>query len=289
MSNVKYLTYIESVVNSLGSIGEKHGEVGNFLLFRSGQIFSYYLAIAEFPRGEPHLELIYHAVIVFLVGFLFLRLSGKKAVAEMHSFDLLYIFVLTNVISAPILVNHLGKAIIYAGITVIIYKIIVRLSLHNKLRWLLYNSPTVLIRNGDIDRKGLKKVRMPMNELLSHLRVKGYTDTQNIAIAVMEDIGDISVIPKADYRPLQPSDLNLQVKKEYVPIPLIMDGQIVSHNLKYLKLDMYWLMTEVNKMGEKVENIMLATFQEDGQISIDNNNIKDHKNDPYYYKPGQEN
>ncbi|MEH7522421.1 YetF domain-containing protein, partial [Bacillus sp. JJ1503] len=132
------------------------------------------------------MELIYRAVIVFLVGFLFLRLSGKKAVAEMHSFDLLYFFVLTNIISTPIEVNNLGKAIIYSGITFIIYKIIVRLSLHNKLRWLLYSSPTVLIRNGDIDRKGLKKVRMPVNELLSHLRMKGYMDTQNIAIAVME-------------------------------------------------------------------------------------------------------
>ncbi len=226
---------------------------------------------------------------MFLVGFLFLRLSGKKAVAEMHSFDLLYVFVLTNIISAPVVVNNLGKAIIYAGITVIIYKIIGRLSLHNKLRWLLYNSPTVLIRNGDIDRKGLKKVRMPVNELLSHLRVKGYTDTQNIAIAVMEDFGDISVIPKADYRPVQPNDLNLKVKKEYVPIPLIMDGQIVSHNLKYLKLDIDWLMTEVKIMGEKVESIMLATFQENGKLFIDNNEIKDHKNAPYYYKPGEDN
>ncbi|MGG0286075.1 YetF domain-containing protein [Peribacillus butanolivorans] len=50
------------------------------------------------------------------------------------------------------------------------------------------------------------KVRMPINELLSHLRVKGYTDTQNIAIAVMEETGSISVIPKSEYRPVQPND-----------------------------------------------------------------------------------
>ena len=171
----------------------------------------------------------------------------------MHSFDLLYILVLTNIISSPVEVNNTGKAIIYAGIVVILYKVFTRLSLHNKLRWILYESPTVLIQNGDIDRKGLKKVRMPINQLLSHLREKGYTDTQNIAIAVMEGTGSISVIPKSDFRPVQPSDLKLHVKKEYLPIPLIMDGQIVHHNLKYLQLDQSWLINEIEKMGEKIE------------------------------------
>jgi uncharacterized membrane protein YcaP (DUF421 family) len=235
------------------------------------------------------LDSFYRALLIFVVGYLFLRLTGKKAVAQMHSFDLLYILVLTNIISSPVEVNNTGKAIIYAGIVVILYKVFTRLSLHNKLRWILYESPTVLIQNGDIDRKGLKKVRMPINQLLSHLREKGYTDTQNIAIAVMEGTGSISVIPKSDYRPVQPSDLKLHVKKEYLPIPLIMDGQIIHHNLKYLQLDQSWLINEIEKMGEKIENITLATYLEDGKLFIDNNKIKDHKGDPYYYMPGRDN
>lgn len=235
------------------------------------------------------MEYIYRTLIIFMAGYLFLKVTGKKAVSQMHSFDLLYIFVLTNIISTPVEVGNVGKALIYAAITVILYKIFIRLSLHNKLRWILYESPTVLLRNGDLDQKGLKKIRMPMNEFLSHLRVKGYTDTRNIALAVMEGTGDISVIPKSEYRPVQPSDLNLDVKKEYLPIPLIMEGQIVYHNLKYLKLDQRWLMNEVEKKGEKVENITLATYMENGKIFIDRNGSEDHKNDPYYYKPGRDN
>lgn len=235
------------------------------------------------------MESFYRILIVFIAGYLFLRVTGKKAVAQMHTFDLLYIFVLTNIISTPVETGKVGKALIYAAILVILYKIFIRLSLHNKLRWILYESPTVLIRNGAIDRKGLKRVRMPVNELLSHLRGKGYTDAQNIAIAIMEESGDISVIPKSEYRPVQPNDLQLNVKKEYLPIPLIMDSQIIYHNLKYLKLDQSWLMNEVKKMGEEVENITLATFLENGKLFIDTNEIKDHKGDPYYYNPGKDN
>lgn len=235
------------------------------------------------------MEAFYRTFLVFVVGYLFIRFTGKKAVAQMHTFDIIYILILTNIISAPVEDNNIGKAIIYAGITVILYKIFIRLSLHNKLRWIIYESPTVLIQNGNIDRKGLKKVRMPMNELLSHLRVKGYTDIQSISIAVMEETGDISVIPKSEYRPVQPNDLNLQVKKEFIPIPLIMDGQIIYHNLKYLQLDHEWLMNELKNKGERVENITLATLLEDGKLFIDNNEEKDHKSNPFYYNPGKDN
>ncbi|WP_256218354.1 DUF421 domain-containing protein [Bacillus sp. MUM 116] len=235
------------------------------------------------------METIFRILIVLFAGYVLLRVTGKKAVSQMHTFDLLYIFVLTNIISTPVEDSHLGKAIIYGVITAFFYKIFTRLSLHNKLRWILNESPTVLIRNGDIDRKGLKKVRMPVNELLSHLRVQGYTDTRNIALAVMEETGSISVIPKSKYRPVQTNDLNITVKREYIPIPLIMDGQIIYHNLKYLKLDQDWLMNEVKKIGEKVENIILATFLDNGKLFIDNNEVKHHKNDPYFYKPGEDN
>lgn len=235
------------------------------------------------------MEILYRAVIIFIAGYFLLRISGKKAVAQMHSFDLLYILVLTNIISAPAEVGNIGKTLVYAVIIVIFYKIIVRLSLLNKLRWVLYESPTVLIHNGDINRKGLKKVRMPMNELLSQLRVKGYTDTQNIAIAVMEQTGDLSVIPKSEYRPVQPIDLKLNVNRAYLPIPLIMDGQIIYHNLKYLQLGQEWLINEITKVGEKVDDILLATYLENGELFVDNNKIKEHNNGLYYYKPGRDN
>ena len=233
------------------------------------------------------MNMFYHAFLVFAAGFLFLKITGKKAVSQMHSFDLLYIFVLTNIISTPLEVNHIGKALGFAVMIVLLYKLFVRLSLHNKFRWILYESPTVLIRNGDIDRKGLKKVRMPMNELLSQLRVKGFTDTQNIAIAIMEETGDLSVIPMSAYRPVQPNDLNLNVKREYLPIPLVMDGQILYHNLRYLKLDQDWLMNEVEKMGETIKKITLATLLDNGKLFIDNNEMTNHQNDPYYYNPGK--
>ncbi|WP_180954194.1 DUF421 domain-containing protein [Bacillus sp. M6-12] len=233
--------------------------------------------------------IIYKSILIFIVGYLLLRVTGKKAVAQMHSFDLLYILILGNVISEPLEDANLVKSVIYSIMLVILYKIFAKIALNNKLRWVLYESPTVLIRNGDIDRDGLKKVRMPLDELLAQLRIKGFTDTSKISIALMEDTGNISVIPKSDFRPVQPADLSKKVNETFIPIPLIMDGEIIGHNLKFLKLDREWLYIELKKVGLRVDEIMLATYSRDGKLKIDDNEILGHKNDPNFYKPGEDN
>ena len=66
-----------------------------------------------------------------------------------------------------------------------------------------------------------------------------------------------------------------------------MDGQILNHNLRYLKLDQDWLMNEVEKMGEAIKKITLATLLDNGKLFIDNNEMTNHQNDPYYYNPGK--
>lgn len=207
----------------------------------------------------------------------------------MHSFDMLYILIIGNVISQPMQKDNVWKALLFTFIVMLLYKLFMWLSLNNKLRWTLFESPTVLIRNGDIDRTGLRKVRLPMDELLAQLRVKGFTDTRNIALCAMEDNGQISVIPKSNFRPVQPGDLKIKVKREFIPIPVIMDGQIIDHNLKYLKLDRDWLLKRVKQKGADVQNVLLATITESGTLHIDTNNPHNEDKGPYSYKPGEDN
>ncbi|SDN36176.1 Uncharacterized membrane protein YcaP, DUF421 family [Fictibacillus solisalsi] len=235
------------------------------------------------------MEFIYKPFLIFLFGYIFLRITGKKAVSQMHSFDMLYILIIGNVISQPLQKDSVWVALLFTFIIVLFYKLFMRLSLNNKLRWTLFESPTVLIRNGDIDRKGLKKVRLPIDELLAQLRVKGFTDTRNIALCAMEDNGQISVIPKSNFRPVQPGDLKVKVKREFIPIPVIMDGQIIDHNLKYLKLDRDWLLKRLKQKGADVQNVMLATITESGTLHIDTNNPHNEDKGPYSYKPGEDN
>lgn len=237
-------------------------------------------------------DFIVKPIVIFIISLIFLRLAGKKAVSEMNSFDLLFILILGTVVSEPLVTKQLGRAMLYAAAVVSVYMLYSYGSLNNKLRWFFIASPTVLIRNGDIEEKALRKVRMTVGELISELRTKGYTKTSDIEIAVLEDMGKFSIIPKSDKRPLQPSDLNMMPKPTFIPIPVIMDGQIIDHNLKYLQKDRSWLNLQLQASGLTIENykkVTLAIVNQNGSVEVDTNHKKDANHDPYQYKPGNQN
>ena len=178
---------------------------------------------------------------VFLVGYLLLRVMGKKAVAEMSSFDLLVTIILGTTITEPIVTKRLGVASYFAIAITIVYLLFSFLSLNNKFKRLITSSPTVHLRNGDIDERGLRKVRLNTEEFLGMIRVKGYINPSDLALVTMEETGKISVIPKAEQRPIQPSDFHMLPSPTFIPIPIIIDGELIKQNLHYVKKDMDWL------------------------------------------------
>ncbi|MEK4268422.1 DUF421 domain-containing protein [Bacillus sp. FSL W8-0940] len=230
--------------------------------------------------------------LVFTIAYILFRIAGKKAVSQMTNFDLLLTFAIGTIISEPILTSSIGMAIYYALSFLIFYLCIEKLSLHNVWRRFLVVSPTVLIRNGHIDEKGLKKERLTINELLGKLREKGYADPHDVDLALIEESGQVSVIPKSEARPVQPKDLNLQTARNFVPIPLILDGEIIEHNLKYLQKTKEWLYVKLEEKGigkAELSSITLGTLHENHAIMIDKDvQQQPQTHDPYLYKPGDD-
>ncbi|MFC4617686.1 DUF421 domain-containing protein [Camelliibacillus cellulosilyticus] len=233
---------------------------------------------------------IWTPISVFVLGYLLIRFMGKKAVAEMTGFELLAILVLGTAITEPIVTKRLGIASYYSVAIVILYMIFSRLSLVNGLQKLLKPSPRVLIRGGDIDQKALKKERVTVHELLALLRINGYTKAADIEMATIEETGRISFIPKSHVRPVQPKDLGLVPSPTFIPIPVIIEGEIIYHNIKYLGKDMDWLIRQLQAAGverDAIKNITIAILNQEDTLEVDIVNKHNHDSGSYNYKPGR--
>ncbi|MFC7395286.1 DUF421 domain-containing protein [Scopulibacillus cellulosilyticus] len=235
---------------------------------------------------------IWTPIAVFVLGYILLRLMGKKAVSEMTGFELLSVLILGTAITEPIVTKRLGIASYYSVAIAVLYLIFTRLGLVNRLKGILSPSPTVLIRGGEIDEKGLKKEKLTVQELLENLRIQGYSQTSDIEMATMETVGRISFLPKSNVRPVQPNDFPLVTKPTFINIPIVIDGTIIDHNLKYLDLDRNWLLSQLNihNLGEDdIKDITLATYNQEGTLDIDTNHGPNQNKGSYNYKPGKEN
>lgn len=130
---------------------------------------------------------------------------------------------------------------------------------------LLKGKPAMLIYEGKIDYKQLNKSMIDVNDLLAMLREKDYFDINDVAYAVMETSGDLSVMPKGGNKPVTVGDLGDGVTVEQASLTniLIVDGEISLSGLKEAGKSEQWLFDRLNiKDKPALKNIILATYDD---------------------------
>ena len=145
----------------------------------------------------------YRALISLFTLFIITKIVGKKQVSELSLFDYVIGISIGN-FAAEMTINTDSPeingiwAVILFGLISYLVSIITMKSIGLR-RWIM-GTPTIIIQDGKILRKNMKKVRLEMNELLEECRIKGYFDISQIAFGIMEVNGEMSFLPKSKYK-----------------------------------------------------------------------------------------
>ena len=148
------------------------------------------------------------------------------------------------------------------------------------LRRFFMGTPTIIIEKGKILEKNMKKIKLDINELLEELRSQGYFSLDEVEYAVMEVSGDVSILPKSEYKPLTPKDMNIKTSESCLECIAIIDGKIMINNLKAIGKNEYWLKKELKRNNYiDITKILLCMVDNKYQIKVYNRNINtDSKN-----------
>lgn len=226
------------------------------------------------------LEVIIRSLLSLATLFIATKIIGKKQVSELSLFDYVIGISIGNFSAEISLSNDIQY--VNAFVAVMVFGIISYLvslwSLKSmRMRRFFLGKPTILIQDGHIIRKNLKKVRMNINELLQQCRTNGNFDLNEVEYAIMESNGQISILPKAIEKPVTPKDMQLKVDKSYMCANVIIDGKIIINNLLNMNKDKEWLEKELKVKGyEDCSGILLATLDPNEKLTIyeDNRNLK---------------
>ena len=122
-----------------------------------------------------------------------------------------------------------------------------------------------------IYRKGMKKAKLDLNELLMQARINGFYDLSKIQTIILEANGTLSFLPKSEERPLTPADMNMTPTRETVFTPLIIDGRIIEKNLILKNKSLDWLNAQLKKQNAgSPESVLLALFNGNELVIYDN-------------------
>lgn len=175
--------------------------------------------------------------------FLAAKLIGHKQIAQFDFFD--YVTGITIGSIAAEMATELERpwkpftSIIIYGLVTLTLGIIT-----NKFpntRKYLNGRPIILMDNGKLYRKNLKKAKLDLSEFMLMCRQQGYFDLSAIETAVFEYNGQLTILPVSSKRPATPQDMNLAPSQEQIFSEIIMDGQVIERNLQGLGVDMNWL------------------------------------------------
>lgn len=155
-----------------------------------------------FDSGSPWWHFILRAVIVYIFVLVLLRLTGKRQVGQLAPFDLVLLLVLSNAVQNAMNGgdNSITAGVLSACTLVGINWLVGWATYKNrKLEKMIEGSAVMLVHNGHIDHKAMESVRMTVHELDSAIRAGGCTGVHEVRIAVLENSGDVTIIPHSGH------------------------------------------------------------------------------------------
>lgn len=145
-----------------------------------------------FHLALPVAEKVLRPVIVYLSLVIFLRIFGKRELAQLNPFDLVVLLSLSNTVQNAIIGDDTSVtggiigAFSLLGINYLVVRLIFK---HRRLDQLLEGEPTVLIENGRVVPEGLAKELMTESELLAVAHRQGFASLDEIERCVLEPGG----------------------------------------------------------------------------------------------------
>lgn len=230
---------------------------------------------------ETASDLLQIAVRVFTILPLMLFVTlfmGRRSVGELPVFDYLIIITLGSVVGADIAepkINHIyvAFAVIVIGI---LQKLFAELTIRNqKFKGLTTFDPVVVIKDGILIVKNIKKIKYSLENILELLREYGIFNLTEVSIALIEANGRLSVYKKPELAPVSLQDLNITKSGGGIAYPIIKEGRILQKVLNDLHLSEDWLYAQLKNQGiDTPKAVFFATVDDNRQVYISPLHVK---------------
>ena len=179
------------------------------------------------------------SVITYIFLLFIMRLMGKRQLSELQPFEFVITLIVAELACIPMSDTSipLSYGIIPMFTMFILHILITKLASKNhKFNRFLNGVPVVVISPKGIDHRLLDKLDMSVTDLLHALRAAGYFYPSEVAYAIMETNGTLSVLPKASFAPVTPQDLGKVPEEAEMPYPIICEGAFFKENLLLTKV-----------------------------------------------------
>jgi uncharacterized membrane protein YcaP (DUF421 family) len=203
---------------------------------------------------------------------------GKREIGKLSVFDLV-ISIMIAEIAVFVLEDAnkpLSEGLLPIGVLVVLEIGIAYISLKNrKIREWFDGPPSIIIRNGRLNRTEMKKQKYNLDDLLLQLRQNNITNIADVEFAILETTGKLTVVEKnkqghsGQTAAGQKETIAQAVRRLGMPLPLIMDGKVQENNLRKIGKNHEWLEKKIRERGAKrTEDVFFCSVDYNGELYV---------------------
>ncbi len=205
-------------------------------------------------------------ILLYLLVIVAMRIMGKRQIGQLQPSEFVIAMMLAELATIPM--QDVDIPLLYGVLPImtlisieILISVIVLKS--GRARRLLEGKACILVKDGMFDIEALRKLRYNIDDVLEELRASGYTDVREVAYAILETSGVMSIIPKSTKRPPTAEEVKIPVEKCYLPHVVIKDRALYQEGMDRLKVQEKDVLRFLQKNNiQKVEDVFFATLDE---------------------------
>ena len=219
--------------------------------------------------GERVSITVIRTAVLYGLLILAVRLMGKRQVAEMEPAEFVVTMLLANLAAVPMQDNGLPLLSGVAPILTVLALELILAVLSMKLlplRRLLNGVPALRIRDGRIEQRALAAARVSLDELEQKLREKDVFDCAEVAYAILETDGELTVQLRPEHQSAAKGDVGAVPSPAGLYYNVISDGVVLRENLRAAGLDGSWLRAELARRGVRARDVFLLAVNEEGSV-----------------------
>ncbi len=207
-------------------------------------------------------------VILYLVIMACMRIMGKRQLGELQPSELVITLLLSDLAAVPMqenglpLLNGILPILVLVALEVLLSAAMLKFPTLSRL---IAGTPLPIIKDGRVDERVMRRLRITVDDLIEALRQQNIFDIRQVQYAIAETNGHISAYCYPRFQTATAGDVKNNLPDEGMPVVVVSDGQLSDWGLQLCGLSRQWVDDVLREKHCPQEDVFLLTATKTGQ------------------------
>ena len=214
---------------------------------------------------------ILRTLVLYVFIILAIRLMGKRQISDMQPSELVVTLVVSDIASLPMqntsqpLLSGVIPVLVLVSLEIATSVIMMK---SRRIRRLVCGSPVVVIKDGELLQREMRRLRLTTEDLFAQLRQQDVFTLDDVQYCIVETNGTVSVLEKPEKRAPSVEQLGIKAEDNKLEAVVISDGELLKASPTLCCQNEKKVHNILKKNNKSLSDVFIMTLDSAGNYKI---------------------